>query len=127
MKDYTKEIRGWKMVFWCSLIFSACTLIYIFLNVEMYCSSSLCLFFFFNLFPISLGITIITFPIYLIKNNYKTYYYLIYGTSILLIVNSTREVMYDDFFNIGPKPTYIYIYIASFILSMYIVFKNKNK
>ena len=125
-KDYTREIRGWKIVFWVSLLFSTVMFIIVLLYPDTSCYSDICLYLFFKIFPIFIGVTIACLPIFFINKNFTKVRNASIFFFLLLVLNSMRAPAYDDFLAVGPKPTYIYIYILEFVFAIYILIKNRK-
>ena len=77
-------------------------------------------FYFFSFIFIPLSI------VFFMKRNYVIYRYIIMITIFLSYVNLLREPVYDDYFAIGPRPTALYIYIISTIVSLVYLYKQRK-
>ena len=134
MKDYTKQIRGWKILFWvllsCQITtyymlpyfnYRVCEHIYIYMLCEGYLYAKL---FFFSFFFIPL-LNILWLP----KDKYPAWRNCMIFFTILALLNLCRGEMYDDFFYlpVGYRPTALYIAIVAFIFSPIIAYRRTKK
>ena len=125
MKDYMREIRVMSIVFWLFFMIFISIGVYITSNLESVCDFYLCHILIFKIFPVSF-LWIVLLPIFLINKNFNKVRNAGIFFFLLLVLNSMRAPAYDDFLAIGPKPTYIYIYILEFVFAIYILIKNRK-
>ena len=130
MKDYTKQIRAWKILFWV-LLLSQVIIYYILPNfnyracehIPILCEGYLyAKFFAFSLLFIPL-VNIFWLP----KDKYPVWRNCMIFFIILALLNLCRGEMYDDFFATGYKPTAAYIWAAAFIFSPIIAYRRTKK
>ena len=126
MKDYTKQIRGWKGAFWGLILLSLTLFIppYFFKYELCYWDPCESLYRSKVLFMLSLSFIAIS-PIFFIKNKYRIWRRIILLTLFFTILNLSRPEVRDDFFMMGPYPTTLYIYILSIVVSFFSLYKKK--
>ena len=130
MRDYTKQIRGWKCVFWALL--SAQVIIYYILpnfnyraceHIPILCEGYLyAKFFAFSLLFIPL-VNIFWLP----KDKYPVWRNCMVFFIILALANLFREEDYDIFSITNYRLTALYIAIAALIFSPIIAYRRTKK
>ena len=66
------------------------------------------------------------FSIFFIKKYYNKWRILMLLTLIFSILNLLRDPLYNDYLLIGPRPTTIYIYIISTVVSIFYIYKERR-
>ena len=130
MKDYTKQIRGWKILFWV-LLLSHATVYYIlpYFNyrvcehIHIVCDMYLYLKFYFFSF---LFIPIVNI-FWLAKDKYPVWRNCMIFFIILALANLFREEDYDIFSITNYRLTALYIAIAALIFSPIIAYRRTKK
>ena len=130
MKDYTREIRGWKILFWV-LLLSHATVYYIlpYFNylvcehIHIVCDIYLYLKFYFFSFLFIPIVNIFWLP----KDKYPAWRNCMIFFIVLALVNLFREETSDDFLATGYRPTALYIAIVAFIFSPIIAYRRTKK
>ena len=130
MKDYTKQVRGWKILFWVLLSaqvityvilpyfnYHVCDYLYIVCDNYLYIKFILFSFFFIPIVNI----------FWLPKDKYPVWRNCMIFFMILALANLFREETADDFLATGYRPTALYIAVVAFIFSPIIAYRRTKK
>ena len=126
INQYETEKKVVKVVCIVMLVFFMFILSYIIINPNQVCYSDFCDFIIHKFFPITFSFFVLL-PIFFIKEYYQKWKIMIIITMVATFINLSRPPLYDDFFSIGPKPTILYIYIISILVSCIFLYKQSNE